>query len=87
MFNDITIQEVKLQAGALVKLMRKREGLTQAQLADKLALSRLTIQNLEAGRNATMDTLLKVLQHNDMLSGFAAYIATEATNNNYESLY
>lgn len=35
----------------LVKLLRDRDVLTQEQLAEKLGLSRLTIQNLESGKN------------------------------------
>lgn len=71
----------------MVKLLRKREGLTQEQLADKLALSRITIQNLESGKNATTDTLLKVLQYFDLLHNLYGHLGNEMVNNNEESLY
>ena len=87
MFNTVHISEVKLRVGTLVKLLRKREGITQEQLAEKLAMSRLTVQNLESGKNATMDTLLIVLQHFDLLNDFYAFIDNEADNNNQPSLY
>lgn len=68
LFNRLNIQDIKLQLGKLIKTLRKQEGLTQAELADLLSLSRITIQNLESGKNFTIDTLLKVLQHFDKLS-------------------
>ncbi len=87
MLNNITIKEVRNTLGALVKILREGEQLTQEQLAEKLALSRLTIQNLESGKNPTMDTLLKVLQYFDLLKSFNAYIESEISNNNHQSLY
>lgn len=87
MLDIITVKDVKIKLGSLVKLLRKREGLTQVQLAEKLALSRITIQNLEAGKNATTDTLLKVLQYYDLLIGLSTVIDNEIKNNSYESLY
>jgi transcriptional regulator with XRE-family HTH domain len=84
---NITIKDVKNSLGKLVKIFRERESITQEQLGDKLGLSRLTIQNLEAGRNPTIDTLLKVLQYFDLLTGFEAYIVSEMNNNSQQSLY
>lgn len=37
--------------GKKLKKLRKEEGLTQAQLADKLRLNVKTIERLEAGKN------------------------------------
>ena len=37
--------------GEKLKKLRKEEGLTQAQLADKLRLNVKTIERLEAGKN------------------------------------
>lgn len=87
MLNPITIKEVKNQIGALVKTLRDRDGLTQEELAEKLNLSRVTIQNLESGKNPTIETLLKVLQYFDLLDGLNNYIETEARNNTQQSLY
>lgn len=87
MFGNITVKDVKISVGSLVKTLRGRDELTQEQLAEQLGLSRLTIQNLEAGKNPTMDTLLKVLQHFDLLAGFDNYIRSEIGNNNERSLY
>ncbi len=87
MLNSINIKSVKVKTGDLLKLLRKRAGVTQEQLGEQLGLSRITIQNIESGKNATMDTLLKVLQHWDMLGSFYGYVEQEINNNNYESLY
>ncbi|MES2704529.1 MAG: helix-turn-helix transcriptional regulator [Bacteroidota bacterium] len=87
MFGNITVKDVKKRIGSLVKTLRQRESLTQEELAEKLDLSRITIQNLESGKNPTMDTLLKVLQHFDLLAGFDSYVETEIQNNGQQSLY
>lgn len=87
MFDNITIKDVKEHIGELTKTLRRRAGLTQEGLAVELGMSRITIQNLEAGKNPTIDTLLKVLQHFGLLNSFDSYIATEIQNNNQESLY
>jgi transcriptional regulator with XRE-family HTH domain len=87
MFDNVTVKDVKLQVGLLVKTLRNQASLTQEQLAEKLSLSRVTIQNLESGQNPTMDTLLKVLQYFDLLGSFNSYIETEIQNNNQQSLY
>lgn len=68
LFNTVSIQDIKLQLGKLIKTLRKQKKLSQAELADLLGISRITIQNLESGKNFTIDTLLKVLQHFDKLS-------------------
>jgi DNA-binding XRE family transcriptional regulator len=41
--------------------------LTQANLAEQLAITRITIQNLENAKNPTLDTVLKVAVHFDEL--------------------
>lgn len=61
------VGEVKKEVGQLMKLLRKRQKLTQTKLADSLDVSRNTIQNLESGKNFTIDTLLIALKEFDML--------------------
>lgn len=87
MLNVINIKDVKLKVGELIKVMRKRENISQEQLAEKLGLSRYTITNLESGQNTTLDTLFKVLQYFDMLEVFMDFINSEIDNRNYRSLY
>lgn len=83
----IKIKDVKEKIGDWLKGMRKGKNLSQDELAIELNLSRITIQNLESGKNITIDTLLKVLQYFDALDNFHQYISNEAQNNAYKSLY
>lgn len=68
MFQTIKIKDIKEQIGLLTRTLRKQHQLTQQELADLLDVSRLTIQNIEAGKNFTIDNLLKIVQHFDLLS-------------------
>jgi len=52
-FETLKIKDLKIGIGKLVKMLRKQNNLTQNDLAEALDLSRLTIQNLEAGKNYT----------------------------------
>jgi transcriptional regulator with XRE-family HTH domain len=68
MFGEqVKIKDVKTEIGQFVRVIRKRHDLTQEELAQLLNISRITVQNLEAGKNFTIDTLLKVLEHFDLL--------------------
>ncbi|MFA6151171.1 MAG: helix-turn-helix transcriptional regulator [Chitinophagaceae bacterium] len=86
-FEAIKIKDVKETLGEWIKGMRKEKNLSQDELAIALNLSRITIQNLESGKNITIDTLLKVLQYFDALDSFHQYISSESQNNSYKSLY
>ena len=89
MFSEsIKIKDVKLEIGKLVRSLRKRENISQEQLAELLELSRITIRNLESGKNATTDTLLKVLQHFELLPSLHQLIINKRDENEQlESLY
>jgi len=65
--NNVKIGDVKAQISRLLKSQRKKNKLSQQELADLLDLSRITIQNVESGKNYTIDTLFKVLQYFDLL--------------------
>lgn len=67
LFDNIKIKDVKIKCGQLVRVLRKNAKMSQEELAGQLNMSRLTIQNLESGKNFTIDTLLKILQHFDLL--------------------
>ena len=67
LFNEIKIKDVKIKSGQLVKTLRKNAKLSQEELAEQLNMSRLTIQNLESGKNFTIDSFLKVMQHFELL--------------------
>lgn len=67
MFETVEIKDIKTELGLLVKSIRKQRGISQIQLAKSLDVSRTTIQNLELGKNFTVDTILKVLKELDLL--------------------
>lgn len=83
MFDSIEIKDVKGELGLLVKALRKQRGLSQIQLAQSLSVSRTTIQNLELGKNFTVDTILKVMKEMDLLS----QLNTEITRAKSQVLY
>lgn len=87
LLEPLSVKDVKLNIAELVKMLRKKQGLSQEELAEKLNLSRITISNLELSKNATLDTLLKVFQYLEILETFNAYISEEIKNNQYNSLY
>jgi transcriptional regulator with XRE-family HTH domain len=74
-FDTVKIKDVKIDIGETIRLLRKNNGLSQQELADLLSISRITVQNLEAGKNFTIDTLLKALQHFDLLRNLKNEIA------------
>lgn len=85
---NLKIKDVKIEMGLLVKALRKSERLSQQQLAEKLDLSRITIQNIESGKNFTIDTLLIVLEHFNQLSAFNEFIKNKIEENKQiKSLY
>lgn len=86
--NNIKIKDIKVEIGQLVKSYRKRDNISQQDLAEKLDLSRITIQNLESGKNFTIDTLLKILQHFELLSSLNELLKDKRDENqNLSSLY
>ncbi len=88
MFETVEIKEVKSEIGALVKALRKQRGHSQSQLAKSLGVSRTSIQNLELGKNFTIDTLLKVLKEMQVLEQLQGeLIRTKAHVLNSKSLY
>lgn len=70
MINAVTIKDVKLQLGSLCKQKRQHYNMSQEDLANALELSRYTIQKFENGKNATLDTVLKIANHFDFLDMF-----------------
>jgi transcriptional regulator with XRE-family HTH domain len=87
-FSSNNIEDIKNETGMLLRKMRKSKGLSQDELAEKLSLSRITIQNVEAGRNFNIDTLLLILQHFNQLESFNKFIKEKSEEyDNLDSLY
>jgi len=88
MFETVEIKDVKVELGELIKLLRKREKLSQTQLASRLDVSRTTIQNLELGKNFTIDTFLKALKELELLPDLFSEVKKRRTHIlNTKSLY
>jgi transcriptional regulator with XRE-family HTH domain len=87
MFSAITVKDLKVQVGNWCKLLRKESGLSQLQLAEKLAVSRLTVVKLEKGENVTVDTLFKALQYFQELESLQVFINKRQERFDYESMY
>ncbi len=78
---NVKIKDVKTEIGQLVMFYRKQQKLSRQELAEQLDLSRITIQNLESGKNFTIDTLLKVFNHFDVLVGFHQFLKDNRNQN------
>ncbi len=87
MLGEPTIKDVKLKIGSWCKTKRRQHDLSQEDLAQALDMSRLTIHKLEDGKNVTLDTLLKVVNHFEMLEAVYKAVDADIANNNINSLY
>jgi transcriptional regulator with XRE-family HTH domain len=87
MIDAITIKDVKLQLGELCKQKRQSYEISQEALAEALDLSRYTIQKFENGKNATLDTVLKIANHFDLLSNLYQALKDIKKSNDINSLY
>lgn len=87
MIDAITIKDVKLQLGELCKQKRQIYEMSQEDLAEALDLSRYTIQKFENGKNATLDTVLKITNHFDLLGKLYQALKDIEGTNNINSLY
>jgi transcriptional regulator with XRE-family HTH domain len=88
LYNTANIKETKLKFGKLVKALRKRESISQTELAELLDLSRITIQNLESGKNFTIDTILKVAQHFNLLDNLNELLTQQISDSKkIDSMY
>ena len=87
MIDAITIKEVKLQLGELCKQKRQIYEMSQQDLGEALELSRYTIQKFENGKNATLDTVLKIANHFDLLEPLFQALKDLENKNDINSLY
>lgn len=87
MLESLTVYDVKSHIAELSKALRGYEGISQDQLAERVDMSRITIQNLERPKNVTLDTFLKVLQHFELLEKFDRFIVENIEDKSVKSLY
>lgn len=57
-----TTSEWEAEVGRQVRTLRLQRNLDQRVLAERAAISHTTLKNLEAGRGATLGTLIKVVR-------------------------
>ncbi|MFN4762820.1 helix-turn-helix transcriptional regulator [Gillisia sp. Q332] len=87
MLEITTIKDVKVKIGEACKQFRKSHDLSREQLAEVLDISSTTIQNIENGKNATLDNVLKVANHFGLLQLITKEIDKAITNQDNISLY
>ena len=87
MIDFVTIKEVKLKLGVLCKNKRQSYDMSQEDLGEAIGLSRYTIQKFESGKNATLDTVLKIANHFDLLKQLKKGIDKTIEAENNISLY
>ena len=87
-FSAVKVSDVKIDIGNLIKKMRANKKVSQEVLAKNLNLSRITIQNIEAGKNCTLDTCLLIFQYFDELNSFSDYLKSKRDEyNEIKSFY
>lgn len=87
MLEITTIKDVKVKIGEVCKALRKSNELSRDKLAEVLDVSSTTIQNIENGKNATLDNVLKVANHFGLLQSIANQIDKVIVDQNDISLY
>ena len=87
MLEITTIKDIKVKIGETCKLLRKSNNLSREDLAEVLDVSSTTIQNIENGKNATLDNILKVANHFGLLQSINKELDKTITNQNDISLY
>ena len=87
MIDSVTVKDVKLKLGALCKSKRQGYNMSQEDLGEAIGLSRYTIQKFENGKNATLDTVLKIANHFDLLKPLKKGIDKTIEDENNISLY
>lgn len=87
MIDTITIKDVKLKLGVLCKKKRQSYDMSQEDLGEALSLSRYTIQKFESGKNATLDTVLKIANYFGLLASITKEIDLAIANQNNISFY
>jgi len=87
MLRITTIKDVKVKIGEACKALRKSNGLSRDELSEVLDVSSTTIQNIENGKNATLDNILKVANHFGLLQSIAKEIDKVIVEQNDISLY
>jgi len=87
MLEIVTIKDIKDKIGEACMMNRKANNLSREELAKALDVSSTTIQNIENGKNTTLDNVLKVANHFDLLQKIAKELDSYTSDQNNISLY
>jgi len=87
MLEIVTIKDIKDKIGEACMMSRKANNLSREELAKALDVSSTTIQNIENGKNTTLDNVLKVANHFDLLPKIAKELDNYTSDQNNISLY
>ena len=87
MLDTATIKEVKTKIGEWCRIKRQNADLSQEELAVALGISRITVAKVESGKNATIDNILKIVNHFDGLQTIYKLLKQNIEDNNTNSLY
>ncbi len=68
--------------GEIISISRKKEKITQQDLANNIGVSRLTISNIENGKNVTIDNVLKIFKYFYLLDDFNEFLLNVKLNKN-----
>jgi transcriptional regulator with XRE-family HTH domain len=75
-----SISELQAELGRRMRQLRLSRNLDQRTVADKAGITRAALQNLEAGRGSSLQTLLRTLKSLNYLEGIEI-LAPEPTVN------
>jgi transcriptional regulator with XRE-family HTH domain len=64
-----TPQELQIELGSRMRQLRLYRNIDQRAAAEKAGITRAALQNLEAGRGSSLQTLLRTLKALDYLEG------------------
>lgn len=67
-WNNVSHQQILEQTGKQLKVMRKALGLSQQEVAHKTGINRMTVSNIETGKNISYDSLIRLLKAYGVLS-------------------
>jgi transcriptional regulator with XRE-family HTH domain len=62
-------QELQIELGRRMRQLRLSRNIDQRTVAEKAGIARAALQNLEAGRGSSLQTLLRTLKALDYLEG------------------
>jgi transcriptional regulator with XRE-family HTH domain len=75
-----TAKELQVELGNRIQRLRLYRNIDQRSVAEKAGITRAAVQNLEAGRGSTVQTLVRVLKALNYLEGIEI-LAPETTVN------